>query len=140
MRTCKRCGRSLEHVALKNIYCGRACSAHISRNKRHGMSGTRMHATWLDMRNRCRNPNYYNYVRYGARGIQVCERWDTFENFVADMGERPGKGYSIERVDNDGNYEPSNCKWATAVEQNNNKSNILKSRQRRAASTDGGAK
>jgi len=91
---------------------------------RHGYSGTREHATWLDMRNRCRNPAAHNYARYGGRGIKVCDRWDKFENFISDMGPRPGKGYSIERADNDGHYEPSNCRWATQLEQNRNKSNL----------------
>lgn len=106
-------------------YCDRECAARASpgRAPRHGYAGTREHATWLDMRNRCRNPDAHNYARYGGRGIKVCERWDLFENFLADMGERPGKGYSIERRNNDGDYEPSNCKWATRFEQARNKCN-----------------
>lgn len=130
-RVCKRCCVSIEGHARKNVYCSRACQARISRNKRHGLSGTREHATWLDMRNRCRNPDAHNYARYGARGIQVCERWDSFESFLADMGPKP-KGYSIERENNDGHYEPSNCKWATQSEQNKNKSNLYTPEQDQA--------
>lgn len=75
------------------------------------------------MQRRCRNPNATRYERYGGRGIKVCERWkgeDGFANFLADMGERPD-GKTLDRVNNDGNYEPSNCRWATPLEQGANK-------------------
>lgn len=72
------------------------------------------------MKERCFNPKTKGYHRYGGRGITVCERWQQFENFLADMGERP-PGLTLERVNNDGNYEPTNCKWVTMEEQQKNK-------------------
>lgn len=76
--------------------------------------------SWQNMRNRCFNTKHEKYETYGARGITVCERWESFANFVADMGVRP-TGKTLDRINNDGNYEPSNCRWATASEQQYNK-------------------
>jgi len=76
---------------------------------------------WDAMRQRCTNPNHSHYRRYGGRGISVCHRWlHSFEDFLADMGPRP-EGYSIERINNDGNYEPSNCKWIPLADQQKNR-------------------
>jgi hypothetical protein len=92
-------------------------------NLTHGRNGSPEHVCWIEMRKRCENPNVKDYVRYGGRGIHVCERWQFFENFLADMGPRPSTKHSIDRYPNrDGNYEPGNCRWATSTEQNNNRS------------------
>lgn len=79
---------------------------------------------WQAMKNRCRNPNVPHYGRYGGRGITVCDRWQhDFWAFYNDMGPRPGPEYSIDRIDNDGHYEPGNCRWVTASTQARNRSN-----------------
>lgn len=85
----------------------------------HGMCGTPTYASWGAMLRRCLNPHAPNWADYGGRGIAVCERWLDFANFHADMGDRPADR-SIDRIDNDGGYEPGNCRWATAKEQRAN--------------------
>ena len=76
--------------------------------------------SWFNMRARCTNPRATAFDRYGARGIRVCARWRSFENFLRDMGERP-VGRTLDRIDSDGNYTPKNCRWATRSEQERNK-------------------
>lgn len=86
----------------------------------HGMSKSPEYSTWECMWQRCTNPNAEEYENYGGRGITICPEWKEFEQFYKNMGPRPGKGYSIERINTNGNYEPSNCVWATNLEQGAN--------------------
>jgi hypothetical protein len=88
----------------------------------HGENGSPEWLAWAGMRARCGNPKNHAFSRYGGRGIRVCTRWlDSYENFLADMGRKPSAKHSLDRIDNDGNYEPGNCRWATAMEQRHNR-------------------
>lgn len=88
----------------------------------HGMYGTPEHRSWTSMLTRCENTANHKYPSYGGRGITVCNRWRKFENFFADMGQRP-KGTTLGRLNNNGDYEPNNCCWETTVKQGRNKRN-----------------
>lgn len=90
-------------------------------NIKHGMYTTVEYIAWKNMKKRCYDKNYGAYKNYGNRGITVCERWlHSFSNFYADMGDRP-EGYSLDRINNNGNYEPTNCRWADKLTQSTNK-------------------
>jgi len=116
------CGNTII-AESSNIERGHTSSCGCLRDElqfKHGMSQSKEFMIWASMRARCNNKNSQNYKFYGARGIKVCGRWDkSFKAFYEDMGSKPD-GHSINRVNNDGNYEPSNCEWSTAKNQMNN--------------------
>ena len=90
----------------------------------HGMSGNPTYISWVNMRSRCYDKKNEKYMRYGGRGITVCDKWlNSFQSFLDSMGEKPTQEHQIDRADNDGNYEPGNCRWATGFQQQQNRSN-----------------
>lgn len=129
---CKSCGielyvRKSDAERGNGHYCSHRCQADYYKaqgrtpSTKHGKSYIASYSVWEGMKSRCYNPKEKAYKYYGGRGITICDRWRfSFENFYEDMGDKP-KGLSIDRINNDGNYEPSNCRWATATEQANNK-------------------
>lgn len=111
-------GVNLERGLTKS--CG--CSNTVGK-RTHGLAGTPIYNVWNGMRSRCKHEGHINYENYGGRGITFCDKWNTFDGFYEDMGNGYKEGLTLERIDPNGNYEPSNCKWATPAEQQNNKTN-----------------
>lgn len=121
-----KCG----NLAWVNVYKyrtrhTRSCGCLAKNNSiKHGRSRKKdpTYKAWVHIRYRCNNKNSSGYKYYGAKGIKLCDRWESFENFLADMGDRPSRQHSIDRIDPRGDYTPSNCRWLLKNRQNNNRS------------------
>lgn len=130
-KTCKECGKTFMAPTSpsrvgRGKYCSRSCG-NSATGRTHGLSVSdkRTYTSWAMMLNRCRNPNAPNFDRYGGRGIEVCERWKSFENFIADMGKRPD-GKTLDRKNPNDGYYPENCVWSSVkTQQRNRRNNVM---------------
>ena len=122
-----RCSKGHESCLKKADLLSSVCiKCYVPHNKKEdAVKKRRSYAIWTMMKQRCNNPKNKDYKHYGARGIKVCSRWNLYSNFYEDMGEKPF-GLSLDRIDNNGNYEPSNCRWVTQKEQVLNSGTCLK--------------
>jgi hypothetical protein len=114
------CGKQLE-LRVDTVRGRLSCNAQHCGS--HGMAGTPTYISWQAMLNRCQNPNHKNFVRYGQRGIKVCDKWQQFSEFHADMGDRPD-GHTLDRIDGAKGYEPGNCRWADGRTQQRNRKDL----------------
>lgn len=112
------CGKEKE-VFINHLMTGKSISCSCVSKHTHGMANTGTYRSWSCAKYRCTNPNDRRWDSYGGRGIKMCDRWMSFDNFLEDMGIRPD-GLSLDRIDVNGNYEPSNCRWATDRQQYDN--------------------
>jgi hypothetical protein len=129
-----RCECGTEKAVSRGLIAdGRSTQCAKCASFKHGKTSTRLYGVWEAMRGRCNNPNDKGYKNYGGRGITVCERWDSFVNFLVDMGE-PAPGTTLDRENNDLGYSPENCRWATSHEQVINRRKIAGSSQFRGVS------
>lgn len=117
----------VREVFAENLRAGRTTSCGCWRARTAAIAGNPLerkspeYRAWANMKDRCENPRHRRYLDWGGRGIRVCERWRAFANFLADMGRRPSADHSLDRINNDGNYEPGNVRWATSSEQAQNR-------------------
>lgn len=119
-----KCECGIEKFVLgSSITSGKSnsCGCLNRKNKRHGLSKTTEYYSWNAMMSRCYNEKNIGYNLYGGKGITVCEEWHSFENFLRDMGKKPDKEYTIDRIDGEKNYSKENCRWATKTQQTRNR-------------------